>query len=433
MKNSKRVGLSLSGGGFRATIYHLGTLKKLKELDILDRIDVISNNSGGSITGASYGLYGQDFDDFEEILKKGVKSSIISSVLKSARILVPLLIISIWIISIVFLLFTSLAWLSLILFICFWIIFLFFQYQIFPISKLNEKAYNKLFFFKKSLSDFSVDSEIVINATNLETGTLFTFSKKKMGDSSYRYMKYGKEPIQFEPESFPIARAVAASTCVPFVFSPVLIHSSFYCNPDDTKRAKPRLVDGGIYDNQGIHKITQEKSSYKCDYVIVSDAGNIIPFKHSYRNVLALLIRTSDVFMERIKDFQITQNLYHNTKLDKREIGYQSLGWDLDKCIPGFIDALKNNQIVDSAIKAHDISKEDIDNGNWKKIEDDLIKKINYYKIVEKANTKEQLKIARSVKTNLVPLRDEEIDALINHAALITEIQVKLYCPSLLN
>ena len=48
----KRVGLSLSGGGYRATIYHLGTFRKLKEMDILDKVDVISTISGGAISGA---------------------------------------------------------------------------------------------------------------------------------------------------------------------------------------------------------------------------------------------------------------------------------------------------------------------------------------------------------------------------------------------
>jgi hypothetical protein len=42
----------------------------------------------------------------------------------------------------------------------------------------------------------------------------------------------------------------------------------------DYLRANPLLIDGGLYDNQGVHKLSQKGSSYLCNYVIVSDAGN---------------------------------------------------------------------------------------------------------------------------------------------------------------
>jgi predicted acylesterase/phospholipase RssA len=53
-------GLALSGGGFRATAYHLGVLKRLRELGLLAQVDVISTVSGGSIAGA-YWVYWQAF------------------------------------------------------------------------------------------------------------------------------------------------------------------------------------------------------------------------------------------------------------------------------------------------------------------------------------------------------------------------------------
>ena len=52
------LGLALSGGGFRATAFHLGTLKRLRELGLLQKVDVISTVSGGSIAGA-YWVYWQ--------------------------------------------------------------------------------------------------------------------------------------------------------------------------------------------------------------------------------------------------------------------------------------------------------------------------------------------------------------------------------------
>jgi len=85
MKNERKIGLSLSGGGYRATIYHLGTLRKLKEMELLDKVDVISTISGGSITGAYYGLKGNDFEAFDKGLVQIVRKSIIRGIYFSFR------------------------------------------------------------------------------------------------------------------------------------------------------------------------------------------------------------------------------------------------------------------------------------------------------------------------------------------------------------
>lgn len=53
---NESIGIALSGGGFRASAFHLGVLKRLEELGILHRIERLSTVSGGSITGALYAL-----------------------------------------------------------------------------------------------------------------------------------------------------------------------------------------------------------------------------------------------------------------------------------------------------------------------------------------------------------------------------------------
>ena len=40
-----KIGLALSGGGYRAAAYHIGTLRALQKLKILDKVDVISSVS----------------------------------------------------------------------------------------------------------------------------------------------------------------------------------------------------------------------------------------------------------------------------------------------------------------------------------------------------------------------------------------------------
>src|SRR3970040_624926 len=52
-----KVGLALSGGGFRASLFHIGVLAQLADLGMLRRVEVISTVSGGSIIGALHYLY----------------------------------------------------------------------------------------------------------------------------------------------------------------------------------------------------------------------------------------------------------------------------------------------------------------------------------------------------------------------------------------
>ena len=51
-----RVGLALSGGGFRASLFHIGVLARLAEMDALRHVEYLSCVSGGSIIGAYYFL-----------------------------------------------------------------------------------------------------------------------------------------------------------------------------------------------------------------------------------------------------------------------------------------------------------------------------------------------------------------------------------------
>ena len=433
MKRGKKIGLSLSGGGYRATIYHLGTIRKLKEMNLLDKVDVISTISGGSITGAYYGLKGDNFDEFDKGLIKIVKKSIIKGIYFSFRFIIIIFTLLSVLGLMIYLLFTDFAWVSTPLLLVTVFIIIKYQFKIFPVSRIINKLYAKWFFENKNLKDFNKSPLIAINATNVETGRPFTFSKNKMSDSSYEFPSNGEKPIRFIPDEFPISLAVASSTCVPFAFTPIYIEKKFYQDEKDFLKIKPCLVDGGVYDNQGVHKLTHGNSSYVCDIVIVSDAGDMMPRINSFNNIIQLLVRTSDIFMNRIKNYQMIQHVYDNYKFNKKSIAYQSLGWDFDSCIKGFMDNLKKGAIIDEVIDAHEISRTEIEKEEWELIQDKLEKRINYNVIKSKQPTKDELSIARSVTTNLKALKDNEIESLIKQAASLTEIQIKLYCPILID
>lgn len=421
MKN-KKIGLALSGGGYRAAAYHIGTLRALNRLGILDKIDVISAVSGGSITAAYYALHKDNYKVFEDSfinkLQRGViRTSIAYLVLLICVLLLVCCFISWW------LLIPEII----ILLIC-W-------YWILPVSCFIECSYNRLFFKKKKLSDLPQSPLVAINATDVSNGKLYTFSQLKMG--GYTYYKNGDYSTSpFDNTQFTIAKAVMASSCVPFAFSPIKISKKF-CK-EDTQT--PILIDGGLYDNQGTHKLSTPKSRYHTDYIIVSDAGNTQINSKWILNPISLLIKTSDIMMDRIKKFQRQQNLY--TRANTNRYAYVPLEWDIEEwLISGFVRNIKDEHIAESLYSWHKISKNDIHNLNnidkeiseiaCENIVDTLKKSIGWDKLCHRFPDKNSSKIARSVGTNLIKLTRKEIDALIDHSEILTEIQVRLYLPEI--
>jgi NTE family protein len=56
------IGLALSGGGFRATLFHVGSLWRLNEMGILKKLNRVSSISGGSITAGVLALAWKDLN-----------------------------------------------------------------------------------------------------------------------------------------------------------------------------------------------------------------------------------------------------------------------------------------------------------------------------------------------------------------------------------
>lgn len=476
MDVKKKIGLALSGGGYRATAYHLGTLKKLRELKILDDISVISAVSGGSITAATYGIFSKDkFNEFCENIESGLQQSIIKKLIFNYKIFIPMVLMLISL----FVLFFSPSIIALLFFAILIPLFWKFEYKILPFSTINAKILDDIYFKHKKLPELDNSGKtILINATNIDTGRPFSFSNKRMSDSTYQYAEDSKR-TSFINTEFNISHAVSSSICVPFAFSPVKIDKQYFTNKN--AEINPRLVDGGLYDNQGIHKLTEENSTYSCDILIISDAGQDTSFEKKCNNVFSLLIRTSDILMNRIKNMLMVKHIYENKNNQLKPIAYYSLSWDIDSCISGFIQNLKNNKLLNSVIKTHGIDKlitsidiDEIQNKideclnncipNFKdlpnkckildriielpdidkllknqcnaeleyKITELLKKNVKFDDIMSRYPTEEEIKIARKISTNLTPLTKQEIDILSRHAACMTEIQVRLYCPELI-
>src|SRR5713226_4454427 len=75
------IALCLSGGGYRAMLFHVGALWRLNEAGLLPRLDRISSVSGGSIAAAFLGLKWAQLD-FDE---SGVARAFVDAVVKPLR------------------------------------------------------------------------------------------------------------------------------------------------------------------------------------------------------------------------------------------------------------------------------------------------------------------------------------------------------------
>ncbi|WP_333849001.1 patatin-like phospholipase family protein [Leclercia sp.] len=229
------TGLCLSGGGYRAMLFHAGSLLRLYETGYLFSLQRISSVSGGSITSAVLALawkylpFDGDRTPFEARVILPVRE-LAGRTLDEEGILAGMIL---------------------------------------P-GSIGEKiadAYNKYLFKGATLQDLPDAPRFVINATNVQSGALWRFSKPYMGDYLVGLI---------EKPDLLLAKAVAASSAFPPFLSPLTLElhpASFKPGSGDGLQKVPYtsevvLTDGGVYDNMGLETVWK-----RFDTVLVSDAG----------------------------------------------------------------------------------------------------------------------------------------------------------------
>lgn len=420
MINNSRLGLALSGGGYRAAAYHIGALRALHKLGVLDKVDVISSVSGGSIIAASYALHEGNYESFEKEFSQKMRKGVLHLAFINLTLMLGLVGLATW--------FGGVWGLAASL-----VVLWFAWYKVLPFSNLIAWQYDRLFFHGKKLKDLKSCPVVTINATDYPTVSQFTFSCERMYDYYYG-------DGAFYHEQFPVSKAVMASSCVPFIFCPIRIPMTFWTSVMNRKK-QPMLLDGGLYDNQGTHVLTDKMSPYKCSYIIVSDAGNGEVSDKWVFNPLVTLKRTSEVFMQRIKKIQIQQNLFMKAHPDKR-FAYALLEWDVnERMLKGFVDNLKHDNIDPEVVAAHQITPEDIaqlKNSDTAvaagvRIIAQLKRNIQWDDYKDLKTSEEEHKKAYAISTGLSGLCKEKIELLSKEAEWKVMMQVRLYLPMLLN
>ena len=248
--NSLFICLIFSGGGTRAAAVSYGVLDKLKktritwkgvEKSLLEEVDCISSVSGGSLTAAYYGLFGDRI--FSDFRARFLEANIQGTLLRS--------------------LFNPVNWVRL-------------ASPYFSRIDLAAEYYDKAIFEGKTFDTLAQGNRrpfIILNATNLANGERFEFTQDQF------------DFLVSDLNSYPVGRAVAASSAFPFLVSPLTLknypHTHFtlptdyqqglddyYTNrrryywarnqamyANDAELPYLHLMDGGLGDNIGLRPI----------------------------------------------------------------------------------------------------------------------------------------------------------------------------------
>jgi formyltetrahydrofolate synthetase len=113
-------------------------------------------------------------------------------------------------------------------------------------------------------------------------------------------VRYTDKGLQEKFKNYSIGQAVACSSAVPMLFTPVVLEDLY-------EGYKLSISDGGVYDNQGFSGLLSEE----CDYIICSDAsGQMDNQITSHTSILRTNMRTIDIQMDRNREmiFEDMQN-----------------------------------------------------------------------------------------------------------------------------
>lgn len=254
----KKIGLALSGGGYRATLFALGSLIRLNELGMLQKIKTVTSVSGGAIT-AGYLAYKWDNLDFDT--NSGVAHNF------NEEVVCPLINFCDKTIDIPSVLSGLISVRSTIG------------------DKISQK-YDKFLYNNELLRNVAcnpIAPEFLFYGTNYDTGVSVQITKNYLSD--YRIGKANKHNIS-------LSKAVAVSSSFPPFFAPIVLDGSDWewekteysdLYDIDRLRIKLMLCDGGLYDNMGIEKLWKTGKNRKYDTVLVCDSGAPLQTPYDYK------------------------------------------------------------------------------------------------------------------------------------------------------
>jgi predicted acylesterase/phospholipase RssA len=254
----EKIALCCSGGGYRAAGFHLGSMSYLDRLQykngetLLDRVKMISTVSGGTFTGVIYALHKQKRETFKEIyhfiLTQLSKVDLVKLAIQKLN--------------------PDVNWTE--------------THKRKNLINAFSELYDEHFTEGETLEVFDTLKchleAVVFNSTEFNNAINFRFRNKGTGLIGNKF----NNVEQALASEIKLADIIAASSCFPGGFEPIMWPADFAHNKakninDKIATLKPAgLMDGGIYDNQGIDSVLlyKKKNEPYFDLVIVSDVAS---------------------------------------------------------------------------------------------------------------------------------------------------------------
>jgi len=287
------IALCLSGGGYRAMLFHLGALTRLNELGYLPQTERVSSVSGGSITAGVLAMQWTNLRFDGSGVAGNFGELVTAPLLRLAgkAIDIPIVLLG-----------------------------------LLPLTSVGQqlaRAYQRHLFGKATLQDLPDRPRFVFNATNMQSGALWRFSKPYMWD--YRVGKVPKPTTQ-------LSVVVAASSAFPPFLSPVRLRlkasdyapgsgSGLQLNEFMTEVV---LSDGGVYDNLGL-----EAAWKNFQTVLISDGGGGFKTQSTgHGNWLLQAYRTLFVIDHQVRSLRKRQAI-DSFKAGARTGTYWGIGTDI--------------------------------------------------------------------------------------------------------
>jgi len=271
-----RIGLSLSGGGIRATIFHLGVLQYLAEARFFDQIASISSVSGASLCiGAIFAANDNKWpsgDEFIHSVQPRVRKMILDNNIQKSTLR------------------------SLPISPGFW------GNNVRLVAKMLEDKWG----IHGTLQDLPRYPFWEINCTTFETGKSFRLRRDYMGDYKLGYV---------QNPNLPISHMIAASAGFPVLIGPYILETKgmrwtkdkWGKEGDVPVDARYALWDGGVYDNLGLealYKIGRGLDD-EINFLIVSNASASIRHQKRKRNLsLSNMMRLLNIALTQVDDLR---------------------------------------------------------------------------------------------------------------------------------
>lgn len=282
MADDLKIGLALSGGGSRAIAFHLGCLRALHDRGLLSKVSAISSVSGGSVIAALWSYSDDDFPDFDahvtRVLQNGLTKGIVRNTLfspETPKILATLATSGVLVlIANILATFGSilvrvgwtanpLSWLSR------WIFERFRRYA--SRSTAFERSLRRSVFGTTRMDEVKRPNlNVVINASELRTGTAFRYGSMETGCWTLGRLT-GDAPH--------VSQAVASSAAFPALL-PAFDQILEFERQGEVQTKRVLISDGGVYENLGISCLLPDRNPkyatnvLNCDFIICCDAGH---------------------------------------------------------------------------------------------------------------------------------------------------------------